>query len=282
MGRKKASVSTAELLARSKKGLDEAGSWEDASAMLAEEAAERDAKESEEKAAARLEKAETKAPPPQDSSDNSSAKGKKKKKSKADAGAPVAPQKSATDLKREEIQRKVEAAQKARAAETRRAFSKDTKEDAAFVDEIMGTRGQMAQERRQGRSTRVVAEEPKAILMEASPSAANQQHPDETTEEWHAIGRGGFERTRVGFHPGVSCDRTGKVPIVGDRYQLGQQHLDPRIHRFGYDVCEEVWLEMPPEEQATYERIPPEHFASDEEPLLQPLKRHFAYQTSGL
>jgi len=121
-----------------------------------------------------------------------------------------------------------------------------------------------------------------AILREATPSETNQQFPDETLEDWHAVGDGGFARTRLGFHPGVSCDRSGKIPIVGMRFQLALIHLDPRVHPYGYDVCEEAWCEMPAAEQAQFSRIPPTHFASDESPLLQPLRRHFAYESSGL
>lgn len=280
MGRKKTSVSTAELLARGKKTIQSAvddESWEAAAEMLAEEQAARDAKEAEEKAAVRVEeKARAVTEPPTAApvavAAASARKGKKKKTNDVPAAPPTA---TTADSRKDEIRRKVEAAQKARAA--------------ADAGNEMGTRETLAQERRQARAAQNAArnaaqveEVNKPILAEATPSTANQQQPDETLEEWLACASGGFERLAVGYHPGVSCDRSGKLPIVGRRYQLQLSQLNRSFYPFGYDVCEDVWEEMPPEEQETYDCIEPVQYASDETPLLQPLKRHFAYEESGM
>ena len=47
-------------------------------------------------------------------------------------------------------------------------------------------------------------------------------------------------------HHGVFCDRSGMCPIVGTRYHLPGQD---------YDLCQAEWDKLPPQEQATYERI---------------------------
>ena len=47
-------------------------------------------------------------------------------------------------------------------------------------------------------------------------------------------------------HHGVTCDRSGMCPIVGTRYHLPGQD---------YDLCQAEWDKLPPQEQATYERI---------------------------
>ena len=120
------------------------------------------------------------------------------------------------------------------------------------------------------------------VYGDPQPLPVDEQHPVECIEEWHAVSGGGFARTAIGYHPGVSCDRTGQLPIVGTRYQLAARHLDPRVHPFGYDVCEAALIAMPAHEQSKYERIPPPCFASDEAPLLRQLQPHFAYVASGL
>jgi len=55
----------------------------------------------------------------------------------------------------------------------------------------------------------------------------------------------------LGYHPGVTCDRTGMSPILGDRYKLDGEN---------YDVCEAEYLEMDAAERATYTRIAPPCF----------------------
>lgn len=55
----------------------------------------------------------------------------------------------------------------------------------------------------------------------------------------------------MGYHPGVTCDRTGMSPIVGVRYKLDGEN---------YDVCEAEFLKMDAAEQANYTRIPPPAF----------------------
>merc|ERR1719424_1176110 len=55
----------------------------------------------------------------------------------------------------------------------------------------------------------------------------------------------------LGYHPGVTCDRTGMSPILGDRYKLDGEN---------YDVCEAEYLKMDAAERATYTRIAPPCF----------------------
>jgi len=55
----------------------------------------------------------------------------------------------------------------------------------------------------------------------------------------------------LGFHPGVTCDRTGQCPIVGNRYKLAEEN---------YDVCEAEFVKMSQEEAAAYTRVPPPCF----------------------
>ena len=53
-------------------------------------------------------------------------------------------------------------------------------------------------------------------------------------------------------HHGVSCDRSGMNPIVGTRY-----HLPGTTGQSGSNLCQAEWDKLPPQEQATYERIEP-------------------------
>ena len=57
-----------------------------------------------------------------------------------------------------------------------------------------------------------------------------------------------LEPQELGYHPGVTCDRTGQNPIIGNRYKLQDEN---------YDVCEAEYLKMPEEEQAQYTCVPP-------------------------
>jgi len=52
----------------------------------------------------------------------------------------------------------------------------------------------------------------------------------------------------AGFHPGVQCDRSGMLPIVGTRFKL-------RGHN--YDLCEGEFDKLPEGEKALYDAIPP-------------------------
>jgi len=54
--------------------------------------------------------------------------------------------------------------------------------------------------------------------------------------------------TPTGFHPGVTCDKSGMCPIVGYRYHL--------IGR-NYDLCQAEFDKLPAEEQANFQRIAP-------------------------
>jgi next-to-BRCA1 protein 1 len=53
---------------------------------------------------------------------------------------------------------------------------------------------------------------------------------------------------KEGFHPGVSCDRSGMCPIVGIRYNL-------RGHN--YDLCQAEYDKLPEPEKRYYQKIPP-------------------------
>ena len=61
----------------------------------------------------------------------------------------------------------------------------------------------------------------------------------------------GLEPKELGYHPGVTCDRSGQSPIVGNRYKMRDEN---------YDVCEAEYEQMPSEEQAEYTKIAPPVF----------------------
>ena len=63
--------------------------------------------------------------------------------------------------------------------------------------------------------------------------------------------RAAAEPQALGYHPGVTCDRTGMNPITGNRYKLRGEN---------YDVCEAEYLKMAPDERGLYARIPPPVF----------------------
>ena len=52
----------------------------------------------------------------------------------------------------------------------------------------------------------------------------------------------------LGYHPGITCDRSGQCPIRGNRYMLSDED---------YDVCEAEYLKMGEEERAKYTKVPP-------------------------
>eukprot|EP00320_Phaeocystis_rex_P019060 CAMPEP_0119055834 /NCGR_PEP_ID=MMETSP1178-20130426/469_1 /TAXON_ID=33656 /ORGANISM="unid sp, Strain CCMP2000" /LENGTH=658 /DNA_ID=CAMNT_0007036479 /DNA_START=67 /DNA_END=2043 /DNA_ORIENTATION=+ len=54
--------------------------------------------------------------------------------------------------------------------------------------------------------------------------------------------------TPKGFHPGVTCDKTGQCPIFGWRFHLSGQN---------YDLCEAEFNKLPEAEKAGYEKIAP-------------------------
>jgi len=51
-----------------------------------------------------------------------------------------------------------------------------------------------------------------------------------------------------GFHPGVTCDRSGLCPIVGNRYNLKGHD---------YDLCEEEYSKLREGEKELYQMVPP-------------------------
>ncbi|KOO27940.1 protein hecd-1 [Chrysochromulina tobinii] len=74
-------------------------------------------------------------------------------------------------------------------------------------------------------------------------------HALQVLRESTASGRAAaLEPQELGYHPGVTCDRTGQSPIVGNRYKLRDEN---------YDVCEAEYARMPPDEQQQYTLIPP-------------------------
>lgn len=56
------------------------------------------------------------------------------------------------------------------------------------------------------------------------------------------------EAVQKGFHPGVTCDRTGQCPIFGWRFNLTGKN---------YDLCEAEYNKLPDSEKALYQRIAP-------------------------
>jgi E3 ubiquitin-protein ligase TRIP12 len=77
-------------------------------------------------------------------------------------------------------------------------------------------------------------------------------HALQVLRESTASGRAAaLEPQELGYHPGVTCDRTGQSPIVGNRYKLRDEN---------YDVCEAEYARMPPDEQQQYTLIPPPVF----------------------
>ena len=280
--KKKKPLSTAELLKRNQKSVEEVADddWEDAAAILAREQRAADEAAAVEAEAARQTKANGMPPLPNSRNlDGNDTKSQPRSQ---------APRKESQGKKAKERREKREAGERAQAAAAMRAaFDRNAKPDGLPVPSAADSaRARALRERREQQRSASdaakAAEAEKPILAEASPSDSNRQQPDETLEDWHAIDSGGFARSSVGFHPGVSCDRTGANPIVGQRYQLREEHLDVRVHPYGFDVCEMAFVQMRKQEQATFEAIAPTHFASDDCPLLRPLRPHFAYTASGL
>merc|ERR1719421_172219 len=52
----------------------------------------------------------------------------------------------------------------------------------------------------------------------------------------------------AGAHAGVTCDKTGMCPIVGNRYHLVGHN---------YDLCEAEYLKLDDKEKALFQKIPP-------------------------
>jgi len=63
-----------------------------------------------------------------------------------------------------------------------------------------------------------------------------------------ANGAPGAGTPQPGVHVGVTCDRSGMSPIVGDRFHLVGHN---------YDVCQAEYDKLPAKEQALYRKIPP-------------------------
>merc|ERR1719502_1863829 len=51
-----------------------------------------------------------------------------------------------------------------------------------------------------------------------------------------------------GVHDGVTCDKSGMCPIVGNRYHLTGHN---------YDLCEAEYMKLDAKEQAHFRKIPP-------------------------
>jgi hypothetical protein len=59
-----------------------------------------------------------------------------------------------------------------------------------------------------------------------------------------------FQGSGQGFHPGISCDRSGMYPIVGMRFHL-------RGSEPSYDLCQAEYDKLDVAEKGQYEAIPP-------------------------
>mmetsp|Transcript_73196 Transcript_73196/g.122228 ORF Transcript_73196/g.122228 Transcript_73196/m.122228 type:complete len:620 (-) Transcript_73196:486-2345(-) len=68
-----------------------------------------------------------------------------------------------------------------------------------------------------------------------------------------------------GFHPGVTCDKTGMCPIVGLRYNLKGQD---------YDLCQSEFDVLPPTQQDKFVCIPPPRFRHHRAKQLNELGVH--------
>ena len=67
-------------------------------------------------------------------------------------------------------------------------------------------------------------------------------HCLQTLRESTASGRAAaLEPQELGYHPGVTCDRTGQCPIIGNRFKLKNEN---------YDVCEAEYNKMSDDERA--------------------------------
>lgn len=60
----------------------------------------------------------------------------------------------------------------------------------------------------------------------------------------------------LGYHPNVTCDRSMQCPIVGMRYKQKGRN---------YDLCEEEFGRLTPQEKSLFEQIMPPVYADDEE-----------------
>jgi hypothetical protein len=54
-----------------------------------------------------------------------------------------------------------------------------------------------------------------------------------------------------GFHPGVQCDRSGVMPIVGTRFRHKGRN---------YDLCAREFHRLPDAEKRNYEAVQPTQF----------------------
>jgi hypothetical protein len=59
---------------------------------------------------------------------------------------------------------------------------------------------------------------------------------------------GQADAAQKGFHPGVTCDKTGQCPIFGWRFNLTGKN---------YDLCEAEYNKLPDSEKAQYQRMAP-------------------------
>ena len=76
----------------------------------------------------------------------------------------------------------------------------------------------------------------------ADVAAAKQNGADPFCAPHHPPG------ARLGVHEGVTCDKSGMSPIVGDRYHL---------HGHDYDLCEAEFLKLTDKEKALFRKVKP-------------------------
>jgi hypothetical protein len=316
MGRKKPSLSTAELLARSSQNKAQATKqqddcWEDDAALIAaeqdckpaapeadsaealalrEEQAEaaealreaafrraENAKAAKEASKAAAKEAARAAKAAQEAvAEAMAAKKAAKKDAKKGKGKPAVTPQSTYTTS---VPPSARAAADPRAAAVAAAVAAKA---AAQGGAAAGTLGAEAAAQRSRNAAAAAAAAAAGPLLEevAAPSALHAQQPDELVEEWQAAAGGGFAPQLLGTHPGVSCDATGQCPLLGVRYQLRPADTDLALHPYGYDVCGMAYARLSAAEQAKFDQIPP--------PCMAPLvyaagsREHRTYVLMGL
>jgi len=100
-----------------------------------------------------------------------------------------------------------------------------------------------------------------AATLAANTPEARRADPFCPTEP-HAAG------AKAGVHEGVTCDKSGMCPIVGNRYHLVGHN---------YDLCEAEWMKLCDKEKTLFRKVPPpgaadtEPPAADKEPAAGPV-----------
>ena len=283
--KKKPALSTAELLERSSQNKAHAGgaskeqadSWEDDAALIA-------AEQDSESAAPEVESAEAQALREEHAAT--------RKRVEAEVATRRAEAAKAAKEASKAAKAAQEAVAEAMAAKRKKSRGKGKPPAAAVQDADPQLSAQTARAnprpdrvepaaQRSHAATAADAPPTRPLLEEVpAPSAVHVQPPEELVEEWQMAAGGGFEPRLLGVHPGISCDVTSQIPLLGMRYQLGAEECDAAAHPHGYDVCAQVHAKLSPAEQARYDEIPPPCMA----PLAYVLgsREHRTYVLMGL